>query len=375
MRHLWTLLLSTAISQDGSCSNDGDCDKESIDVNEILESAQNSAKFIPFRYTSKNRYMDDWDKFINAYGKWQEAILHNPKILCSEYRAVIFKNTAGLGDSANALSAAFMYTVNAGMMFFVDWKPWAWTEGFSGPGFPVDYKELVEDDLVCEGKSIIHLSGHLTAKHRLAHAKRVNKDINFLATRFFEQFFSPSIPVQKIIDSFKDQVTLNTVAVVIRTGWDDWQQFLLPNDPEKFPICLKGWKASGSLPSSINVFVTSDREDVKKSTIKKLNEMNFEVFAMDDSATHIQTPDSIEKVHKTIAEFHLISKCGYGLLTASSLFGKTAIQELGGKDTYSNTNFFTISAADCDRQHKGYYRCANPKYPFFCPTDDTDYEW
>ena len=43
--------------------------------------------------------------------------------------------------------------------------------------------------------------------------------------RFFQTFFMPSPPIQKIID----QVNLpsGTVACVIRTGWDDWQHFLL----------------------------------------------------------------------------------------------------------------------------------------------------
>jgi len=365
----------TDSANDGTCDKNGDCTRESVDVNQVLESASSSAKFVPFRYTSKNRYVDDWEKFITAYGKWQKAILENPNIKCSDYQAVVFKNTAGLGDSANALSAAFMYTINAGLMFFIDWKPWAWSDAFSGPGFPVDYQALLADNQICQGRNVIHLSGHITAKHRLAMIKRVNMEVNFLATRFFQHFFAPSEAVQSIVDSFSPQISEKTVALVIRTGWDDWQQFLLPEDPDKFPLCLKGWRDAGGLPSDINIFVTSDREDVKKATLKKLKEMNFNAFALKDSATHVQTPEGLEKVQKTIAEFHLLSKCGYGLLTSSSLFGKTAIGELGGKDTYSNQKFFFISAADCDRQHKGYYRCANPKYPPFCPTENDDYEW
>ena len=150
---------------------------------------------------------------------------------------------------------------------------------------------------------------------------KVNMEVNFLATRFFQHFFAPSDAVKSIIDSFSPQISDKTVALVIRTGWDDWQQFLLPEDPDKFPLCLKGWRESGGLPSDINIFVTSDREDVKKATLAKLKEMNFKAFALKDSATHVQTPDNLEKVQKTIAEFHLLSKCGYGLLTSSSLFG------------------------------------------------------
>ena len=121
---------------------------------------------------------------------------------------------------------------------------------------------------------------------------------------------------------YDNVITEKTVGVIIRTGWDDWQQFLLPDDPKKFPLCLAAWRDNtNDLPAGINVLVTSDREDVKLETVKKLRELNFDVIALDDSATHVQTPESIQKVHKTIAEFHLISRLGYGLLTSSSLFG------------------------------------------------------
>ena len=52
---------------------------------------------------------------------------------------------------------------------------------------------------------------------------------------------------------------------------------------------------------------------------------------------------------------------------------RTAVSELGGKSLHGK--FHMLSAADCDRQHKGYYRCAEPKYPRFCPTGDKSHEW
>ena len=73
----------TDSASDGTCDKNGDCNRESVDVNQVLESASSSAKFVPFRYTSKNRYVDDWEKFITAYGKWQKAILENSNIKCS----------------------------------------------------------------------------------------------------------------------------------------------------------------------------------------------------------------------------------------------------------------------------------------------------
>ena len=85
---------------------------------------------------------------------------------------MVFKPNAGLGDSSNALAAAFMYTVNAGKMFFIDWKPWDWNVGFSGPGFPVDFKQLTKEKRICNSRKLIQLSGHITANHPLAHAKK-----------------------------------------------------------------------------------------------------------------------------------------------------------------------------------------------------------
>lgn len=178
----------------------------------------------------------------------------------------------------------------------------------------------------------------------------------------------------EVIREFDGKVTENTVAVVIRTGWDDWQPFQLKADPDKFPVCLKAWRDTRDiLPAGHNVLVTSDREDVKKRIVSKLREMDFDVVQLEDSATHVQRPESLQKVHRTIAEFHLIARTGFGLLTASSLFGRTAVTEMGGKDLYGK--FHSMSAADCDKPHKGYYRCATPKYPEFCPTDDKTFDW
>lgn len=366
------ILLANTIVSDDTCAKKGECGDD--DVADPIEDASSATKFFPFRFTSKSRYADDWDKFIGAYGTWQTALLQNKNLNCKDYEAVIFKPTAGLGDSANALSAAFMYTVNTGKMFFIDWKPWDWDVGFSGPGFPVDYKKLIKQKSICEHSKLLKLSGHITANHPLAHAKKLNKDIHFAATKFFQHFFAPSQAVLAVLAPYENIVTEKTVAIIIRTGWDDWQQFLLPDDPKKFPICLQSWRDNtNELPAGINVLVTSDREDVKREAVATLREMKFNVVALDESATHVQTPESMVKVHRTIAEFHLLSRVGYGLLTSSSLFGRTAIAELGGKELYGK--FHTMSAADCDKPHKGYYRCASPKYPKFCPVDDKSHDW
>lgn len=204
--------------------------------------------------------------------------------------------------------------------------------------------------------------------------REIPLSIKFLIRlRFFQTFFTPSDPVQKIIDSIK--LPSESVAMVIRTGWDDWQRFLVKEteDPLKFPACIEGWRSKGTIDRDSTVFLTSDREDVKSAVETKLKQKGFKVIRLENSATHVmQNPESIEKVHKTIAEFHLISQCKYAMLTASSLFGRTAVTELGG---LNENRIVYISASDCNKPHKGYYRCANPKYPSFCPLDNASFQW
>ena len=102
---------------------------------------------IPF---IRSHFKDDWDSFIKTYSKWQNGLLSNSKLKCTDLQAVVFKPTAGLGDSANALSAAFLYTIRAGMMFFIDWQPWDWETGFAGPGFQVSYSKMIKEKRLCE---------------------------------------------------------------------------------------------------------------------------------------------------------------------------------------------------------------------------------
>lgn len=100
--------------------------------------------------TNRSHFKDDWDSFIKTYSKWQNGLLSNSKLKCTDLQAVVFKPTAGLGDSANALSAAFLYTIRAGMMFFIDWQPWDWETGFAGPGFQVSYSKMIKEKRLCE---------------------------------------------------------------------------------------------------------------------------------------------------------------------------------------------------------------------------------
>lgn len=373
------LFISSLIISIGECSQseDGHCFADDKDCQNgqqsELSDTSKTDKFVPFRFSHRSHFKDDWDSFIKTYSKWQNGLLSNSKLKCTDLQAVVFKPTAGLGDSANALSAAFLYTIRAGMMFFIDWQPWDWETGFAGPGFQVSYSKMIKEKRLCESPNLVHLDGHITASHKLAKIRKLNEDISFNAVRFFQTFFTPSDPVQKIIDSIK--LPSESIAMVIRTGWDDWQRFLVKEteDPLKFPACIEGWRSKGTIDRDSTVFLTSDREDVKSAVETKLKQKGFKVIRLENSATHVmQNPESIEKVHKTIAEFHLISQCKYAMLTASSLFGRTAVTELGG---LNENRIVYISASDCNKPHKGYYRCANPKYPSFCPLDNASFQW
>ena len=75
------ILIGIVSANKDTCSKKGDCEREEEFGNSI-ERAAETKDFIPFRYTSKSRYIDDFDKFITAYGKWQTALLDNPNLNC-----------------------------------------------------------------------------------------------------------------------------------------------------------------------------------------------------------------------------------------------------------------------------------------------------
>ena len=49
---------------------------------------------------------DDWESFIATYSKWQNGVLQNKNLKCTDLQAVVFTPRAGLGDSANALRSS-----------------------------------------------------------------------------------------------------------------------------------------------------------------------------------------------------------------------------------------------------------------------------
>ena len=144
--------------------------------------------------------------------------MNNNNLKCEDLQAVVFTPSAGLGDSANALSAAFLYTIRAGLMFFIDWQPWDWETGFAGPGFEVGFKKSMKNGRLCEKtvdfertkkngekqtiqrSNIIRLQGHITAQHILAKIPKLNEDINFNAVRkIFINSYNVSIVICYIL--------------------------------------------------------------------------------------------------------------------------------------------------------------------------------
>lgn len=78
------ILLANTIVSDDTCAKKGECGDD--DVADPIEDASSATKFFPFRFTSKSRYADDWDKFIGAYGTWQTALLQNKNLNCKGTR-------------------------------------------------------------------------------------------------------------------------------------------------------------------------------------------------------------------------------------------------------------------------------------------------
>lgn len=177
-----------------------------------------------------------------------------------------------------------------------------------------------------------------------------------------------------------DDQVLHKVALVLRTGIGEYNQFLSPGDEKTFVSCFNNYakhyqKRTGSKKVKFVVFVTSDNAETKRITVEALednaNNVDIEAVTLNDSAIHVMHMSKKEsresgvrqKLRKTIAEFFLIGMCDARFLTHGSLFGRVA-SERGGNE---NMNFF-ISDSNCDgkREKYSYLSCHEPKYPKIC---------
>ena len=206
---------------------------------------------------------------------------------------------------------------------------------------------------------------------------------HFGGDRLSEILIQPSTKVDEIIQrvtsSNQGQSNTRKVALVIRTGEGEYNQFLSKGDEFNFVKCFRNYAKSESDKSMSNkyrVFVTSDNLEVKNRVIEELKTgdnggLSVDVLSLDDSIIHVMHVEENEKkqsvlnkIRKTYAEFFLIGQCDVLFLTHGSLFGRTAADR--GKATESNVYFISDSHCDGTREKYSYLQCHDPKYPKVC---------
>eukprot|EP00918_Siedleckia_nematoides_P038792 GHVU01084393.1.p1 GENE.GHVU01084393.1~~GHVU01084393.1.p1 ORF type:complete len:265 (+),score=36.06 GHVU01084393.1:1526-2320(+) len=195
-----------------------------------------------------------------------------------------------------------------------------------------------------------------------------------------------------------------TVALVIRTGKHETQNFLRDGDEFQFFYCFRQWVAMMrrkqveekvnsryDFTKGVNVILVSDCPVAKRRVRKALEGLkgegeqinvvgfsksvihvisNTEVHENTTASTNVTgrkrkllSEDEKTRLVKTFAEFHLIQVADFAFLTQQSLFGFIAA-EVGGIPAEQT---FLISASDCaDPNRGGYVHCASPPQPPFC---------
>ena len=192
----------------------------------------------------------------------------------------------------------------------------------------------------------------------------------------------PSAQVREIMKNYysrldKNKLLNHMIALVIRTGLKDYNQFLSPGDEINFVKCLQQYIRLNAY-KNLTIFVTSDANEVKQNTINELSrskrELNYDVTSLDDSIIHVMSDISSKdtndgllrsRILKTFAEYFIISECDVIFLTHGSLFGITAAE----RSEKANTFFISDSKCDGKRQKYSYLNCHEPKYPEFCKID------
>ena len=184
---------------------------------------------------------------------------------------------------------------------------------------------------------------------------------------------------QKVKKQHSDIV--RKVALVIRTGNTEYNQFLSKGDEMNFVKCFQNYAkiAQKHSPKKINfvLFVTSDNASVKKKVVKELkggdnSDLSIHVFSLNDSIIHVMHVDKTKhdvksKIRKTYAEFFLIGRCQVLFLTHGSLFGRAAAER--GNIDEANVHYISDSNCDGKREKYSYLQCHEPKYPPVCGFD------
>ena len=192
----------------------------------------------------------------------------------------------------------------------------------------------------------------------------------------------PSMQVKQIMKNYYSSLEKNEnlnklnhmIALVIRTGLKDYNQFLSPEDETNFVKCLQQYIKLNAY-KNLTVFVTSDINEVKQNAINELlrnkREFYYDVTSLDDSEIHVMSDISIKdtnnslllsRVLKTFAEYFIISECDVMFLTHGSLFGITAAE----RSVKAKAFFISDSKCDGKREKYSYLNCHEPKYPEFC---------
>jgi len=213
---------------------------------------------------------------------------------------------------------------------------------------------------------------------------------HFAGDKLSQTLIQPSVDVEEIIQSVtqldpsrsSEDAKLSTrmVALVMRTGEGEYNQFLSKGDERNFVECFRNYAKAESKKFlseiKFRVFVTSDNTEVKNQVVEELKTGDnkgsaVEVLTLDDSIVHVmhvqenETKKSVvNKIRKTYAEFFLIGKCDVLFLTHGSLFGRTAADR--GKVHESNVHYISDSNCDGTREKFSYLQCHEPKYPKVC---------
>lgn len=361
----------------------------------VIKKPAASNEWKPFVTEGSRSRWYDFGKVLKVYSKWHNRTLYDSSIKCSEKKALVFTPNAGLGDSIGAMTSAFIIAIKQGRMFFLDWKPHKWSVGIKHLPFVYEYKkakELKDEDgesLLCIPASdwpSSNIQGHVTQGHPASDTAKypTYNSMQIPYENLLSSLLQPSSKVNTIINRvFPAKPDHRDVALVIRTGLAEYNQFLSPGDENNFVMCFQNYvkaekRRKPNVARKYRVFLASDNDDIKSEMFKALEELQaeianvaIEIVALNDSIIHIMHPGSNpnskevhNKIRKTLAEFFIISRCKTLFLTHGSLFGRTAA-ELGGTSE-NNVHFISDSNCDGKRDKYSYLQCHSPKYPKIC---------
>jgi len=167
--------------------------------------------------------------------------LCNPNISCSKKEFILFKPVAGLGDTLNALEAAFIEALKSGNLIFIDWHYFDPKLTFTWEKVHF-YRDKVENcDILKKCQPLLTIEGHLTFDHEVLKLPQVN-DETIISNEFINSgevkryIMEPSKGLQEMIDENNFDCD---ASVVIRTGENDSNEFLHKSDHEIFTMPQK----------------------------------------------------------------------------------------------------------------------------------------